>query len=51
MNDLSAFGIIMAFGLILGVAATSVFAMLGLVKLPKNPKEFVDALIEYYLFS
>lgn len=50
MNDLSALGIIMAFSIILGVAVTSVFAMLGLVKLPKNPKEFVLALIEYTLF-
>lgn len=50
MNDLAAFGIIMAFSLILGAAVTSVFAMLGLVELPKSPEEFLNALIEYLLY-
>ena len=50
MDNLAAFGIIMAFGVLLGVATTSVFAMLGLVELPKNPEEFVNMLIEYYLY-
>ena len=51
MNDLAAFGIIMGFSLLFGAMLASVLGMLGLIDIPKSPKEFVISLIEYWLYQ
>lgn len=51
MSNLAAFGYIMGFSLMLGAIVTCVYAGLGIVELPKNPKEFLLSLIEYWLYQ
>ena len=47
MSNLEAFGICMAFGVILSAAILFVFVGLGLIKMPKTAKEWGDALTEF----